>query len=131
MTDLDALMAHARAAALHAYAPYSHFRVGAAVSAGGQVYAGCNIENASYGLAICAERNAIFRAIAAGHRRIDALALSCIDAPPGAPPAQQMPCGACRQVMSEFTGPETPVAIEGIGTLTLEQLLPQPFTLGA
>ena len=129
MIDPEALMAQARAAALHAYAPYSRFRVGAAVSAGGQTYGGCNVENASYGLAICAERNAIFQAVAAGHRRIDAIALACIDAPPEAPPTLLMPCGACRQVLAEFADPNTPVAIDRIGTQTLQQLLPQPFHL--
>ena len=131
MTDLAALLDRAREAAVRAYAPYSRFRVGAAVAAGGAVFTGCNVENASYGLAICAERNAIFQAVAAGHRRIDAAALACVDAPAGAPAALHMPCGACRQVLAEFAGAATPVAIDGVGTLELQALLPRPFTFGA
>jgi cytidine deaminase len=131
MTGPDALLTQARDAATRAYAPYSHFRVGAAVLAGGQVFTGCNVENASYGLAICAERNAVFQAVAAGHRRIDAVALACIDAAPDGPASLRMPCGACRQVLAEFAGADMPVTIDGVGTLRLINLLPQPFSLAA
>jgi cytidine deaminase len=123
------LLAQARRAACGAYAPYSKFRVGAAVRAGGIVYAGCNIENASYGLAICAERVAIFAAIAAGARRIDALAVACIDVGPDAAPDERMPCGACRQVMAEFGAPDLSVQVDGAGEFRLDQLLPRAFTL--
>ncbi len=124
----EELLAAARAAALLAYAPYSRFRVGAAVAAGGAVYIGCNVENASYGLSICAERNAIFHAVAAGHRRIEAIAVACIDAMAGAR-SLSMPCGACRQVIAEFGAPATPVFVDGAGSFALEALLPDAFRL--
>ncbi len=129
MTDEPALLAHARDAATAAHAPYSNFRVGAAVRAGTTVYTGCNVENASYGLAICAERVAIFTAIAAGATRIDALAVACVDAASEAEPNSLMPCGACRQVMAEFGAVVIAVAVVRGGTFTLAQLLPQAFAL--
>ena len=87
----------ARAAAKKSYSPYSEFPVGAAVlAASGKIYAGCNVENASYGLCNCAERTAIFTAAAAGERRILAVAVFTPTAQPTSP------CGACRQVMAEF-----------------------------
>ena len=125
----DDLLARARAAGEQAYAPHSKFRVGAAVRANGKVYTGCNIENASYGLTICAERVAIFSAIAAGHREIDVLAVSCIDVASDAPQSERMPCGACRQVMAEFGRAEMPVLIDGVGEVPLAKLLPAPFKL--
>jgi cytidine deaminase len=125
----DALLAAARAAGERAHAPYSHFRVGAAVRVGGRIFAGCNIENASYGLTICAERVAIFSAVCAGHRRIEALAVACIDARADAPAEERMPCGACRQVLAEFADPDMPVYVEGVGTFTVADLLPHPFRL--
>jgi cytidine deaminase len=126
MIDADTLLAEARAAALASWSPYSRFRVGAAVAAGGKLFRGCNVENASYGLAICAERNAIFAAVAAGHRRIEAIAVACIDGGAG---AALMPCGACLQVMREFGAATLPVHIDRGGSTTLEKLLPRPFAL--
>jgi cytidine deaminase len=130
-TTASPLSSIARAAASGAYAPYSRFRVGAAVEAGGKIYTGCNVENASYGLAICAERVAIFAAIADGARVIDAIAVACIDAPSEGPADGQMPCGACRQVMAEFADPALPVYVDGVGSFTLSELLPSAFTLSS
>ncbi|ABS24878.1 cytidine deaminase [Anaeromyxobacter sp. Fw109-5] len=123
----DAALARAaRAARKRAYAPYSRFRVGAAVRAGGAVHSGCNIENASYGLTVCAERVAVAAAVAAGARRIEAVAVaSGTDEP-------TPPCGMCLQTLAEFAGPELPVRLVGArgGTLdtTLGELLPRAFT---
>lgn len=128
-TPAEELLAAARMVALQAYAPYSNFRVGAAVAAGGSVFVGCNVENASYGLSICAERNAIVQAVAAGHRRIDAIAVACIDAAADGGPALRMPCGACRQVIAEFAGPGLPVHVDRAGTFALRELLPSAFKL--
>ena len=126
---MHALRDAARAAAANAYCPYSHFHVGAAVLADGKIFTGCNVENASYGLTICAERNAIFAAVAAGARRIQGLALACVDATDDAPAASRMPCGACRQVIAEFAAPEMPVFVDGVGDLTVADLLPNAFRL--
>jgi cytidine deaminase len=121
----DALFTAARDAATRAYAPYSRFHVGAAVlGGGGGIYAGCNVENASYGLASCAERNAVFAAVAAGERTI---ATVLIYTPTPRPTA---PCGACRQVLREF-GPRARIVAVCDGPdridTTLEALLPDSF----
>lgn len=129
MTDDADLLQRARGAAAAAHAPYSRFRVGAAVRANGAVYTGCNVENASYGLAICAERVAVFTAIAAGARRIEAIAVACVDADPAAAAGSLMPCGACRQVLAEFAGPDLPVHVDRAGSYTLGALLPNAFIL--
>jgi cytidine deaminase len=118
------LLAAARGARAHAHAPYSRFRVGAAVlDERGRIHAGCNVENASYGLTVCAERNAIASAVAAGARRIRAVAVVTSN---GA-----TPCGACRQVMSELAAPATPVLIASPKALLAETsvgaLLPDAF----
>ncbi|WP_246791469.1 cytidine deaminase [Bradyrhizobium commune] len=126
---LDQLLKKARSAAETAYAPYSRFRVGAAVLADGEIFTGFNVENASYGLTVCAERTAIFNAVTKGHRRIDAVAVACIDAAPDAEPSSRMPCGACRQVIAEFASPDTTVIVDGVGQTSLGRLLPEPFTL--
>lgn len=121
------LLAAARAAAEHAYVPYSRFPVGAAVlTADGAVVTGCNVENASYGLTVCAERNAIFAAVAAGHRQIRAVAVA-------APRALgTTPCGACRQVLNEFKPPDGDLTVilegaDGPDVTTLAALLPRAF----
>jgi cytidine deaminase len=130
MTEPDeGLLEKARSAARAAYAEYSGFRVGAAVRVGSVTYTGCNIENASYGLTICAERVAVFAAVAAGARRIDAIAMACIDADYGSPTESLMPCGACRQVMAEFGSASLPVYVDRVGTFTLGELLPHAFRL--
>jgi cytidine deaminase len=121
------LLAQAREAALRAYAPYSHFRVGAAVQdASGVVHVGCNVENASYGLTICAERSAVFAAVGTGAARpFVALAVSCIDGSEGG----CSPCGACRQVIAEHLRPDAPIYVDGLGQFTPAQLLPHAFRL--
>ncbi len=123
-----ALLKHARAAQDRAYAPYSGFRVGAAVETDdGAVYTGVNVENASYGLSICAERVALCAAVAAGARRISAVAVVAGD-------AGGAPCGACRQFLAEFGDAATTVTFYDGGaptTLTLADLLPHPFGLEA
>ena len=120
----DSLISAARTAQAHAYAPYSNFRVGAALeSYDGAVFSGCNVENASYGLTICAERAAICAAVTAGVTRFRrAVVVSDVD-PPAAP------CGACRQVLAEF-GLDLP--IDGVGSRgtvrwRLSELLPVAF----
>lgn len=125
--DGDALLAAARACLGRAYAPYSRFPVAAAViDDQGRVFTGVNIENASYGLTICAERVAIFAAIAAGARRIAAVAVTTEKSQP------VTPCGACRQVMAEFCPPATPVFLDlggaGFRTTSMSALLPEAFT---
>jgi cytidine deaminase len=125
----ERLLLAARKAALSAYCPHSRFHVGAAVWADGRVFTGCNIENASYGLTICAERVAIFTAVAAGCLHLEALAVTCPDAPFNSPRESRMPCGACRQVMAEFGGRDLVVLVDGIGELRLADLLPHPFLL--
>ncbi|WP_115024016.1 cytidine deaminase [Synechococcus sp. UW69] len=129
--NAEALLVQARQAAKRAHCPYSNFHVGAAVRCeDGSVIDGCNVENASYGLSICAERVALFTAISLGKRPI-ALAVSCIDAQTDALPNSRMPCGACRQVMQELLPSDAYVSIDGVGTMQLDQLLPAPFQLGA
>lgn len=119
------LIAAARRAAQAAHAPYSKFRVGAAVLAGsGKIFTGANVENASYGLSNCAERTAVFTAVAAGDRKIVAVAVYTPTRKP------TLPCGACRQVIHEF-GPKAVIlsacrSRERIET-TLDQLLPGAF----
>jgi cytidine deaminase len=132
MSDLgwQALLEQARGAALSAHAPYSRFRVGAAVLAGGRVFLGCNVENASFGLSMCAERVAMFKAVSEGQRLISQIAVSCIDADPSLGAPGRMPCGACRQVLAELGSPGTPVWVDGVGEFTLEDLLPGAFRLG-
>lgn len=122
----EKLLQAALAARVQAYAPYSEFAVGAAVlTADGRIFSGCNIENASYGLSCCAERCAIFNAVAAGQRQIAAL---CVVADTPLPVA---PCGACRQVMAEFKIPKIILAnTKGdIKCCTLAELLPYSFEL--
>ncbi len=121
------LAQRARRAADHAYAPYSGFRVGAAVlDADGTVYTGANVENAAYGSTICAEGAAIAHAVSSGARRLTTLAVACVDAPSL---ADAYPCGECRQRMHEF-GVETVVVTSAGDELRvhpLAELLPHGF----
>jgi cytidine deaminase len=121
-----ALAAAAREARGRAYAPYSRFRVGAAVRAGGRVYTGANVENASYGLTLCAERSAVAAAVLSGGRRLEAVAVASGTSPP------TPPCGMCLQTLAEFAGPDLPVLLAGArGAMvetTLGELLPRGFS---
>jgi cytidine deaminase len=122
-SEIQAMVTAAEAVREHAYVPYSGFAVGAALRAeDGTLFAGCNVENASYGLTICAERNAVFQAVAAGARTFDAVAVVTGNG--------VSPCGACRQVLAEF-GPQMTVILantSGVRRIfTLDQLLPAAF----
>lgn len=125
-TRIEELIEVARSARERAYAPYSGFRVGAAVeTADGKVYAGCNVENSSYGLTVCAERTALAKAVSEGERhfvRIVVIAETKIPVPP---------CGACRQVILELCGKDVEVVlanIDGQRVVTdISSLLPMPF----
>ncbi len=125
-SELNALLDIARKAAKQAYAPYSGFKVGSAVKcADGSIYSGCNIENSSYSLTICAERTAIFKAVSEGKREFTAIAIY-VDSDRNFPP-----CGACRQVISEFA-PTIPVIYanrEETFESTMDVLLPGAFRL--
>ncbi len=122
---LRRLLAAAKKAAQASYSPYSRFAVGAAVLTDtGRIYSGCNVENASYGLCNCAERTAVFSAVADGARRVHCVAIYTPT------PAPTLPCGACRQVLHEF-GPQARVISVCDGPdrsdLTLDALLPGAF----
>lgn len=122
----EGLIEEAKAARKHAYAPFSHFAVGAAVLTGSQkIYRGCNIENASFGLTNCAERTAIFKAVSEGDRKIIAIAVVADTVGPVSP------CGACRQVLAEFCDQETKIYLTNLHgnteEWTIEQLLPGAF----
>jgi cytidine deaminase len=125
--DLAHLIEAARIASSKAYAPYSNFRVGAAVMTGdGGVYTGCNVENASYGLAICAERNAVARMVADANPDDRKIRLVAVVSPDAAP---CFPCGACRQVLHEF-GCEAIIVLDasgGIQRYPFQEILPHSF----
>jgi cytidine deaminase len=118
------LIESARSALQHAYAPYSRFRVGAALLvAGGKVYQGCNVENASYPATICAERVAMCKAVSEGNRAFEAIAIASDSQQPCAP------CGICRQVMAEFAPDMTVLMVgrESVVEQTVSDLLPLSF----
>jgi cytidine deaminase len=121
--EIAALLAQAGAVRQQAYVPYSHFAVGAALLAeDGTVYTGCNVENASYGLTICAERNAVFSAVTHGARRFTAIAIVTSNG--------VSPCGACRQVLAEFAPRMTVIMADTAGRrqiMQLDALLPAAF----
>ena len=123
--SIDPIVAAARAAREHAVADFSKFKVGAALETDtGEIITGCNIENASYGLTICAERVAIFKALSEGKRSFRRLAVVADTASP------TPPCGACRQIIWEFCG-DIPVVLANLSevtaTLAMKDLLPRPF----
>lgn len=127
INDLE-LIFNAREAAFMAYCPYSHFKVGAAIfCSDGTIVTGCNVECASYGLTICAERNALFSMVGQGKNAL-AIAVTC-PAAEDAPIEYKMPCGACRQVMAELFNNYTRIIIDGVGTYTINDLLPKAFKL--
>jgi cytidine deaminase len=121
--ELQELVTAALAVRRRAYAPYSRFRVGAALLArDGAIYSGCNVENASYGLTICAERNAVAHAVAMGARAFDAVVIATENG--------VAPCGACRQVLAEFNPQMTVILVDGAGRqrrFSLAELLPVAF----
>jgi cytidine deaminase len=124
--DFKELIDKAKETRERAFAPFSGFKVGAAVETeSGEIYSGCNVESASYGLTICAERVAIFSAVAAGHKRIAAVAVVADSKELTAP------CGACRQIIWEFGG-DIPVIMENLvgdaKTVMMGKLLPLPFS---
>jgi len=124
--DPNKLLFVAKKAMERAYAPYSNYKVGAAlVCDDGTVFKGCNIENASYGLTNCAERTAVFSAIAAGKRKFKAIAIAASGE------ATPFPCGACRQVLAEFCDPDFSIYVasdaDTYETTTLDELLPHRF----
>jgi cytidine deaminase len=129
MSDLSDLYVAARDARAHAYAPYSRLAVGAALeTSSGLRFTGANVENASYGLTMCAERTAVFAAVSAGAGEIVAVAIAGPDG------VALPPCGACRQVLAEFGGPEMAVVYGSSGgsvQTTLGTLLPAAFTADA
>ncbi len=127
--DWNELHQRAWLARNHAYAPYSKFAVGAALLIeSGEIFTGCNVENASYGLTICAERAAVASAIVAGYRKFAALAVEADTSEP------VMPCGACRQVLAEFA-PSLPISCSGRNGAhsfhLLSALFPSPFSHSA
>ncbi len=126
--DVEDLLAAARAVRVAAYAPWSGFAVGSAVlTADGRIFTGCNVENRSLGLTLCAERAAVAAAVAAGARELRAVAVVTDGDPPTAP------CGSCREVLAEFADDALPIHLEGRAgerrTTTLGELLPQRFAL--
>ena len=125
MSQFDSLISAARAARENAHAPFSNFRVGAALRAvSGKIFGGCNVENATYGLTVCAERIAIFKAISEGERKFAAIAVVTDTE------ALTPPCGACRQLIWEFCG-DVPVVLSNlhgkVEELRMSQLFPKPF----
>jgi cytidine deaminase len=125
MSDQDLLITAAKQARENAHAPYSNFRVGAALrSTSGRIFSGCNVENATYGLTVCAERVAIFKAISEGERGFSAIAVVTDT------DALTPPCGACRQLIWEFCG-DVPVTMANLAgkreTLQMKELFPKPF----
>lgn len=129
MTE-DKLIMAARSAKKNTYSPYSNFPVGAAVLLeDGQIFKGTNIENASYGLTCCAERVALFSARTESSAKVVGLAISIGHEGKTLPKESLVPCGACRQVMSEFLDPDTPIYIDGNRNFTMDELLPYSFVL--
>lgn len=131
MNDLEKekLCDMAKQVAFNSYSPYSNFRVGVAVLGDKGIYVGVNVENASLGLTICAERIAIASAISNGDTNIHAIAIACIDASDGGELSSKLPCGACRQWIAELA-PKAHIIICGVEQIfSLSDFLPMPFQL--
>ena len=129
MYSRETLLQEARAAALKAHCPYSHFHVGAALLAGGQLFVGVNIEISSYGLTLCAERAALAAALTAGAGPVTHIAVACIDAPADASINERTPCGACRQWLADLA-PQAIIYIDGVAhDFSVNDLLPHAFGL--
>ncbi len=127
--EREPLLVQAREAALRAHCPYSHFRVGTALIAGGKTYVGVNIEISSYGLTLCAERSALAAALSDGAGPITHIAVACIDTPPDAPLSARTPCGACRQWIADLAS-EAMIFIDGAEQdFHITHLLPFAFEL--
>ena len=125
MSEFDPLIATAKNARENAHAKFSNFKVGAGLrAASGKIYGGCNVENATYGLTVCAERVAIFKAISEGERKFDAIAVVTDT------DALTPPCGACRQLIWEFCG-DVPVVMSNLAgkveVVPMRDLFPKPF----
>ena len=125
MIPTHQLLEAARAVRLHSHAPFSHFQVGAALeTTAGRIFTGCNVENATYGLTLCAERLAVFKAISEGERSFTRIAIVADTAEP------TPPCGACRQILWEFAG-DLEIILGNLeqetGRHRLKDLLPLPF----
>ncbi|MGI8826616.1 MAG: cytidine deaminase [Chloroflexota bacterium] len=124
----EELLRQARFAAVYAHVPHSGFPVGAVVVGhDGQAYRGCNVESASFGLTVCAERVAIYAAIASGAKPVS-IAVSCTEGDLS-DSASLMPCGACRQVMIDHMDPDAAVFVDGVGEFTVKDLMPKGFRL--
>lgn len=122
MTDYNNLYRKAVESAEKSYSPYSHFRVGSALlTSDGKIFTGCNVENSSYSLTVCAERTAIFKAVSEGISGFEAIAIHGTENP-------CIPCGACLQVMSEFCNPDFKIVLSD-GVHTLGEFLPNVFRL--
>ena len=126
LMDIDKLIEEAKRARNFSYSPYSGLKVGAAVLSNGKIFTGCNIENSSYGLTVCAERVAIFKSISEGYRNIEAITIY----------GEKMlhPCGACLQVMEEFCKENCKIIItdgKNVEIYKLKELLPHPFSKNA
>ncbi|HZU66746.1 MAG TPA: cytidine deaminase [Ktedonobacteraceae bacterium] len=129
MIPREELLALARETARRAHCRYSHFRVGAAIVAGGKTYVGVNVEISSYGLTLCAERAALAAAITDGAGPITQVAVACIDAPQEAPLNERTPCGACRQWLADLA-PNAVIYIDGSAQdFTVRDLMPYAFGL--
>jgi cytidine deaminase len=127
----EALCNAAKTVATSSYSPYSRFRVGAAVLCNGRIYSGANVENASFGLGICAERSAIAAAVSAGETNIQAIAIACIDASPDGELEERLPCGTCRQWLVELAPNAVVIITDTPHDFAVEDLLPHAFRLPA